>query len=287
MKKFYIFILYKILGVSAASGLLYQNPYLYLISDNSHFLYTYNAQTKNLETLKLKDADILEHLPKSSKLDLETLTQTDQAWYTFGSGSTANRNYGFKIHKDTQKVDTLDLSNLYQSMKDFAQIDANDFNIEGVAHKDQEWYFLNRGNGPGQRNVIFTVQGENLTDHFNLFYNDFSLPSIDGAPTGFSDAILIQNKLFFIATAEKVASTYLDGEIAGTMLGVIDIKKMKLEFSQIISREHKFEGIALYHQKSAKEISFLLCEDTDEDTDEDTAESTIYQIDLELQKKIR
>jgi len=51
---------------------------------------------------------------------------------------------------------------------------------------------------------------------------------------------------------------------------------MKLENYLQISDKHKFEGLTLY-QKTATQIEFLLCEDTD--TEE--LESTIYKVIIE------
>ena len=282
MKKFYLNILLKVLGVSAASGLTYSNEIIHLISDNSNYLYNYNIKDNTLSKELLIDAHPYENVAKKDKADFESMIESSDAVYVFGSGSEPNRETGYHFNKIDKKVIALNLGTLYMSMRDFAEIKPQDFNIEGVAYNGTDWFFLNRGNGPNNRNVIVTVQGANLIDDFNLFYNDFELPKINGIQTGFSDAVLIENKLFFIATAENNKSTYHDGAIGGSLLGCIDLKKMKLEFADVISTDHKFEGLTLY-KRDGKKVSFLLCEDTDTDTHE----STIYQLDVELKKRIK
>jgi hypothetical protein len=101
------------------------------------------------------------------------------------------------------------------------------------------------------------------------------LPEINGTRFTFTDATVVKNKIYFLASAEKTDSTYNDGEVAGSLLGCIDIKSKKLEFTKIISEHQKFEGITLY-KKSKGEIQFLLCEDNDLEN----SESTIYKLDV-------
>ncbi len=283
MKKFYLHTLLKIFGVGAASGITYMAENIQVISDDSNYLYSYNIPADKLDKILLQHNEVLEQRPKSDKLDFEAMLETEKGWYVFGSGSTSGRERGFFVQRDHQKTDTLQLRNLYQSMRDFAEIKEEDFNIEGVARNKTDWFFLNRGNGPANKNVIFTVQGKNLEDEFNLFYNDFTLPKINGVPTGFSDAVIVKNKLFFIATAENAASTYQDGAVEGTLFGCINLKKMEMEFVDILSDNQKFEGITVYEQTSGKEISFLLCEDNDDKN----PESTIYRLDVQLKKRLK
>lgn len=282
MKKFYLNILLKILGVSAASGLTYSDEIIHLVSDNSNYLYNYNIKEKTLSKDLLVADFPFKNVAKKDKADFESMLEGSDAVYVFGSGSEPNREKGYHFNKIDKKVMVLDLGTLYMSMRDFAEIKPQDFNIEGVAYNGTDWFFLNRGNGPNNKNVVITVQGANLTDDFNLFYNDFELPKINGIQTGFSDAVLIKNKLFFIATAENNKSTYHDGAIGGSLFGCIDLKKMKIEFTEVISTEHKFEGLTVY-KRNGKKVSFLLCEDTDTDTQE----SIIYQLDVELKKRIK
>ena len=283
MKKFYLHTLLKIFGVGAVSGITYMADNMQLVSDDSNYLYLYNIPADKLDKVLLQHNEVNEQRLKSEKLDFEAMLAVEKGWYVFGSGSTPKREKGFFIQKDNQKIDTLQLHNLYRSMRDFAEIKPEDFNIEGVAHNGTDWFFLNRGNGPANKNIIFTVQGKNLEDEFNLFYNDFTLPKINGIPTGFSDAVIIKNKLFFIATAENIRSTYEDGAVGGTLFGCINLKKMEIEFVDILSDSRKFEGITVYKQTSGKAISFLLCEDNDDKN----LESTVYQMDVQLKKRIK
>lgn len=276
MKKFTLLKFLKIIGITAASGISYQNNTISLIADNSNFLYEYSLENNELNKISLSEQE-LENIPKIDKLDFESMVDSAKSTYIFGSGSTAKREKAIYINKEKNTVETISLNYLFDSMKSFSEIKSEDFNIEGATFFNNEWYFLNRGNGPNNKNVLFTVQGNNLIDDFNLFYNDFELPKINNQATGFSDATIVNGKLYFIATAENSKSTYDDGAVRGTLFGCINLKKMKIEYTQIISNINKFEGITLFHLDK-KNATFLLCEDSDSNQ----LESQIYKLDVKL-----
>lgn len=276
MKKFNLIKYLKILGLSTVSALSFHNDVISLIADDSNVLYEYNTKYDQLSKIVLSEGEF-ENLSKADKLDFESMVDSNKSMYIFGSGSKPNREKAVYINKEENTVETLNLNYLYDTMQSFAEISKSDLNIEGAVYANNEWYFLNRGNGPENKNIVFTVQGNNLIDDFNLFFNEFELPKINNINTGFSDGIVIKNKLYFLATAENANSTYNDGKIEGTLFGCINLKKMKLEYTQIISTTHKFEGITLYHLKG-KNAVFLL----GEDNDNQNKETEIYKLEIKL-----
>jgi hypothetical protein len=52
-----------------------------------------------------------------------------------------------------------------------------------------------------------------------------------GVRTCFTDAVLVDEKIYFLATAENTY-TYDDGEILGSLIGRIDIETMKIDFTK-------------------------------------------------------
>ncbi|HUH73737.1 MAG TPA: hypothetical protein VLZ75_04960 [Chitinophagales bacterium] len=278
MKNFTIQPLLKINGVSSASGISYSDGTIRLISDESNYLYEHNISENKTSRILLLDGAQTEQIIKAEKLDLESLTERDGLVYTFGSGSTPIRETGFSVNSKNQEVNSITLHHLYASMRTVAKIEQEDFNIESVTHDDKDWIFLNRGNGPGNRNVLIKVHGASLETNFQLSFTEFELPQMKDLPFGFSDATVVKNHLYFIATAEAGTSTYHDGEVGGSMIGIINLDNMKIEFTELISDHQKFEGITFYQQESDNNISFLLCEDNDDYI----LESTIFQINLHL-----
>lgn len=262
MRKFSLELFCRIIGIGSASGLFFQNNSLYLISDNSNVLYNYDISSKNLTKTELSQARPLENIPKAYKPDFEAMTMNGNDLYLFGSGSTDKRNSAQKVNPVATSTSKIDMAELYDAMQSFGQIDKANFNIEAVVNDGADWYFFNRGNGPKGQNAIFTLIGDIFGQEFQMLHNEFKLPKINGASASFTDAVKVKSKLYFLAAAEKSNSTYHDGEVAGTLIGCIDIDSMEIEWTQVISSKNKFEGITLYAE-DAKTLTFLLCEDTD------------------------
>ena len=275
MEKFQLQLLFKIIGLGSASGLLYTNNSVLAIGDNSTYLYEYQMDSKELKKYPLLE-NASETIAKNIKPDFEAITQYENTIYIIGSGSTENRTKMVHINAKTkEKIAQINLSNLYSSMQSFGEIHPEDFNIEGLIYNGKEWFFFNRGNGKKSKNGIFTVSGTNLIDDFSILYNSYKLPNIKGIETSFTDAVLVDDKLYFLATAEDTTSTYDDGEVLGSLIGSIDLESMKIKTTKKISDSAKLEGLAVF-EKSDKEISFLICEDNDTEVQE----SNIYKITL-------
>lgn len=275
MEKFTLEILCQIIGIGSASGLIYQDQSLYIIGDNSGFLYEYQIDLRDLKRHPLLE-NPKENTPKKEKADFEAITQFQDSLYIFGSGSTDKRNKMIQVNAKSKKVvATNDLTDLYTVMQNFGGVNPEDFNIEGAIYDGENWYILNRGNGISNKNVLFTIAGKNLTNDFQILSNTYKLPKIKGVRSSFTDAILVDNTIYFLATAEDTQSTYDDGEVLGSLIGSIDLKTMKINFTQKISSNHKFEGLTLYAE-SPEKITFLLCEDNDTEV----LETNIYKLTL-------
>lgn len=250
------------------------------IGDNSTYLYEYHIDSNKLNRHPLVE-NPYENVAKISKPDFEAITQFEDSIYIFGSGSTENRNTMIQVDAKSKNVITKNnLSDLYLSMQSFGEIKPEDFNLEGAIYNGEQWFLFNRGNGKANKNIVFTIDGENLTDELRIVANEYKLPKIKGIRTSFTDAVLVENKIYFLATAEDTKSTFNDVEILGSIIGRIDLKTMKLDFTEKITDSHKFEGITLF-KNSENEIEFLLCEDNDTEV----LESNIYKLIVNLKKQ--
>ena len=281
-------LLFHIIGIGSASGLFYNNGSLYIISDNSHLLYEYHTGTGKLDKTALVPADYtgpLEHVPKPDKADYEALAAKGDDLYLFGSGSTENRSSIGHINMKTKEVyPHIDATDLYMVMQSFGEISPENFNIEAAVNDGSVWYLLQRGNGKSGQNGIFTLNGDIADTNFQILYNPIDLPKIGGAKAGFTDAVKVGDKLYFIAAAERSGSTYLDGEVSGTLIGTLDLETMKVGNTQVIGT-NKFEGITLY-KDNGNTLEFLLCEDKDNAVNESDIynavnESDIYKVTVE------
>ena len=276
MEKFTLELLFQIIGIGSASGLIYKDNSLLIIGDNSGFLYEYIMDSKDLKRHPLLE-NPTENTLKKDKADFEAITHFGDSLYVFGSGSTEKRNKMIQVNSTDKKIiATNDLADLYVVMQNFGAIKPEDFNIEGAIYNGESWFLLNRGNGSSNKNVLFTIEGKNLTNDFTILSNAYKLPKIKGVRSSFTDAILVDNSIYFLATAEDTESTYDDGEVLGSLIGRINLKTMKIDFTQKISSTHKFEGLTLY-ANSKEKIEFLLCEDKDTEA----LETDIYKLTLD------
>lgn len=264
MNSFTLELLLHIIGIGSASGLFLKDNVLYVIGDNSSYLYQYELKSSGLKRYPLSE-NSAENIEKKLKPDFEALAFYGKSFYLFGSGSTENRTKMVELNTDTKEiVSVLDLSALYKRMQDLSGLNNESFNIEGVVHTGNAWYFFNRGNGELGKNIVFTFHGKHLTGSSKITFTELKLPEISGVRTSFTDAIKVGDKFYFLAAAENTNSTYNDGEVLGSIIGCIDIKTMKVTFTKKISDRHKFEGLTLQYSLE-NELSFLLCEDNDND----------------------
>ncbi|WP_284652357.1 DUF6929 family protein [Flavobacterium terrisoli] len=276
MEKFQLSLLFKIIGIGSASGLVYHDDKLYLISDSSTFLYEYTIPTEKLNKIALvKNAQ--DNVAKKDKPDFEAIALKGNSIVIIGSGSTEKRNRLFKYRPISGTIKESDLTDYYQRFKTELKITADELNIEGLIDQDKNVYFFQRGNGIDGKNGIIHSKGNHPDSP--LTFIPFDLPKIKNVAATFTDAILVEDKIWFLASAEDTASTYLDGEVLGSIIGRIDAKTLKVEFTQQISATNKFEGLTLYKQ-SADKIEFLLCEDTDSEV----LESDIYKLVIDKTK---
>ncbi len=276
MEKLQLSVLFKIIGIGSASGLVYHENNLYIISDNSTFLYEYSIPTEKLNKIALVE-NAQDNIIKKDKPDFEAIALKGTDLVILGSGSTENRNLIFNYAIPTGKIQKNNIGTIYQKIKHEFAIADDELNIEGLVMNQDHIYFFQRGNGIQGKNAVIFSKDTPQNQQFE--YVPIDLPKIKNVPATFTDAILVEDKIYFLASAEDTESTYLDGEVLGSIIGRMDAKTLEVEFTQQISNTNKFEGLTLYKQSDNK-IEFLLCEDTDSEL----LESNIYKLVLDKTK---
>lgn len=205
MKDFSLEIIFSIMGIGAASGLFYKDNAIYLISDNSNYLYKYVMLTGTLKKVLLNaDDNVQEHLPKEHKRDFEALAFEDPNLYIYGSGSTnsgrRDSRITFNLDNDQSQVESL--TPLFRRLQGKFDIAIDNFNIEGAIHRAGEVYLFNRGNGPKAQNGVFKLTAEASA------FIPIALPSPPDMKFGFTDAILVgDDAIYFVAAAEDSDSS--------------------------------------------------------------------------------
>ncbi|WP_136668652.1 hypothetical protein [Flavobacterium sp. H122] len=257
-------------GIGAASGIVHYNNALFLISDNSGYLFEYDLiQNQMNRHLLIADASV--NIEKKRKPDFEAITLRENELHVFGSGSTINRNKKVIFNIDTEEITEVDYSEIYQKIKSQFQFSDDDLNIEGALYYSEKLYLFQRGNGLTAKNGVFTITNKDIA------FKHLQLPKIEHVETSFTDAILIEDKIYFLAAAEDTISTYEDGEVLGTIMGIMNPETHEvLKYIQL-SPTHKLEGLTLF-EKQENQLTFLLCEDNDTED----LNATIYKLTLKI-----
>ena len=268
MEKFQLQLFFQIIGIGSASGLLFHNDSLYLISDNSTYLYEYNMDLNTLNKIALVD-NPQENILKKDKPDFESLTLEKNRIFVLGSGSTENRKSIINYSLKSKEIKINDFSKPYDSLMKISGITKENLNIEGFIYAKNKALLFQRGNGENGINGVFEVKSDNSA----IIFHPLNLPKLNNIEASFTDAVLVDETIYFLASVENTMSTYDDGEILGTFLGKMKLADFSVEETKLISNKNKFEGITLY-KKTENTIAFLLCEDND------TAvlESKIYKL---------
>lgn len=245
-------------GINAASGIVYHNNSLYIISDSSSYLYHFALDSKEITNIALND-NPQENIVKTDKPDFEAIAVRNNEIHIFGSGSTSKRNLQKVYNIDNQYLIAKDLSELYKEIKNKCGIRDDELNIEGAFFHDGKTYLFQRGNASTAYSGIFIIDDNQKGE---IEFEKIDLPKLNNIEASFTDAVLVDETIYFLAAVENTASTYFDGEILGTFFGKIYLKDFTIQDYALISEQNKFEGITLY-KKSSNKLTFLLCEDTD------------------------
>ena len=168
---------------------------------------------------------------KALKPDLESLFLYENFLYCMPSGSTSQRMKAAKFNLDTGVVTNFDCSPLYKKIQEtFTEL-----NIEGSVLIGEELYLFQRGNGVKAQNAIIKIDF--------VTFGLISIHPMTLAPGySFTDAAVLGDKIYFTAVLENSHSTYEDGEILGSMLGVLDAD-LQISHQWPLNIKHKPEGL--------------------------------------------
>lgn len=266
-------------GIGAASGIVSDGHFIYLISDDDTRLFITDQRTKQTTKVDLIPSMAGIKMTKKNKPDFEALTKEGAYIYALGSGSKINRNDFIAYHLPTEKVTRYSTDELFQSMMQLSGIPSDEFNIEGMTSDGEKSYFLNRGNGASGMNGLFIVQSplkSLMESPSEMKYVPIPLPVFGDFTTGFSDGVVVDGMLFFTATVEESKDVIDDGKINGSYIGRLNLTNFQVEEFVQISKDQKIEGITLLKQ-TAQAYTFLLCADNDDKA----IETNVFQVDVQ------
>jgi hypothetical protein len=252
------------LHLSAASGLVCADSYLYVVADDELHLGAFRSSgTEPGHLIRLFPGELPDSKSKRKKRkpDLETLMRLPPfagcpygALLALGSGSTHNRCLGALLALDAQGAANgnprvIDLAAMFSALDDcFAAL-----NIEGGLVNGNELCLLQRGNRNAGLNALIRFHVAPLLDMLgshagiaripSLAVHSVDLGNIDAIPLGFTDgAALPDGNIVFSAVAEDTENHYNDGPCAGAAIGIMD-KEGNLRCLHRLDQPHKIEGV--------------------------------------------
>lgn len=289
-------------NLPSASGVELVGDALYIIGDDSPWLYRLNAATLAagqptalFETVHFNAGRIPKHL----KPDLECLTilhtvDGEIGLLALGSGATAAREQGYWVPLTGPDnlpgtVYPLSLAGLYGALRRLLPVGAT-LNLEAAAATETELLLLQRTVGNfTDGNLLFRLP---LAATLDFLYRRqlqpppvrvqrFGLPAIDGKPAGFSGAVWFEGYLFVTASVEDTADAVLDGAVLGSFVGVLSLDGNTATLVRLVwpngrSYLGKVESIAVRQQLAPGRFELLLV------TDDDAGGSTAVVAELTL-----
>lgn len=216
--------------VRAASGLAHQHGRLAVIQDDTAFIgMVAGDEVAALVLPRGKDGRRRYEVGlgnKHEKQDLECCIAIGDDLYAFGSGSTHLREKIVHVGYATQIIPA---GPLYRKLREEL---GSAINIEGIAAVRDELWLFHRGNtgrsdrGPAivrfaRDRLMGWIAGESALPE-PLGYSRYDLGDVAGVRLGFTDAVAVGERVFYIAAAEDSPNAIDDGRVLASHLGVID-----------------------------------------------------------------
>lgn len=267
--------------IPSGSGIIKSNDKYYVVGDDSPYLFILD---KNLNTIDQKELVNIKDLngkriKKYKKPDFEAFEKiNDQEFVIFGSGSKLpERGVFIKIlleNNNLQNIKKYDITIFYQELKKLPEFKDSEINIEAAAYQNGVLYLFNR-----LKNMVLSINYQDLLAYFEkqnplpkMELTTFSLPKINNIEAGFSGAICFEkeNKVLFTASYENTNNAYDDGEILGSILGIIEINDGKLNPKITtctipnLETKLKVESVTIEEEISIQESKLVLITDDDQ-----------------------
>ena len=268
----------KIPQIPSGSGIAKSEDTYYIIGDDSPFLFALNEQYAVISQTRIIDSGELVNgrIPKSLKPDFESLEMIgEKEIIVFGSGSKSPQRDVF-IHillEEPLHITKYEISHFYDELRDLPELEDSELNIEATAFHNNQLYLFNR-----KKNLILKFEYSELFSYIKGERDfpkpetkQFTLPEIDGIEAGFSGATVLksESKIIFTASAEDTDNAYDDGEILGSMIGIIDISNERIanSFKSCSipngKENYKVESVTVKEQISSGETKVVLITDDD------------------------
>ena len=284
-------------NLPSASGVEYINGNIYVIGDDSPFLYkldsTFSIIDKTLITGN--NSMINGRVPKAIKSDFESVAVFTDGKNSYllvlssGSKTTTRDTIHLFSFLENRVIKSKNIRPLYDKIRTKAGFaEEDEINFEALAINNSKVFMLQRGNN--NENLIIAFARKDFMKYLKkknakvpeFSINRFNLPELKNTIAGFSGACILpyNNGLLFTASLEATMNAYDDGEIFGSYVGIIkfdDFEKGLSKTELIISNgkalKTKLEGICIKSSADNKTTVITV-------SDNDDGTSWIYEMDF-------
>lgn len=284
--------------IPSASGLEIINEKIFIIGDDSAWLYILNQQLELIEKIALFPDEALTkgRIPKISKPDFECMAilpiNQQEKICVAGSGSLSpQRDTAFIIDPTPPYTFTqVSFTDLYNVLRKRSEVvHTGKLNIEGMAASETQVFLLQRGNISGL-NVLISYDHEAFCSYITGKTNElpiptiytYTLPVLAGRQSGFSGATPIPHRhaLLITASVEDTDNEIDDGAVLGSYAGIINLDTHTLDCIPFILNGQpytgKVESIAIQRVVNEHIIQTLAV------TDNDSGASDLLVIEIQL-----
>jgi hypothetical protein len=234
--------------IPSGSGLAVSAGSIYLVGDDTPYLFALNRQYQvTNQYLLLQEWAGSRRIPKSSKPDLESITvapwEGEPSLLIFGSGSKSPERDSLLVMplNALNNPGKYSLTRLYDAICSKEGIGRDSLNLEGAVMAGTNLWLLNRGT-----NSIIIIDWSKLSVYIkspvadpqaadtplsesslDIEVHQHQLPYISGKQARFSGACAIPGTslILFTASVEDTENWIDDGEVLGSLVGVLDLEQ--------------------------------------------------------------
>ncbi|ELR70555.1 hypothetical protein C900_03536 [Fulvivirga imtechensis AK7] len=269
-------------GLSSASGIEIEGDTMYIVGDDTPWLFLLNNEMAITERIRISpDAETVDgRIIKQEKRDYEALTfaslNGNRELFAFGSGSLPEKRDFMYRWPGAGAGREYDLHNLYERLRQILHDKGAEMNLEAAAFWNNQLLLFNRGG-----NILFLFDSYELYQYLedgknipNPEVRQYKLPEINGIEAGFSGAQLLAGTdlVVFTATIEDTEDWYQDGEILGSFIGILDLndqQSKELVCKQVMKGDKpypgKLESIVIKEEKG-DQLTAVVVRDNDDGT---------------------
>lgn len=258
------------------------DTHFWLVGDDANMLFILDENWAEVERRRIFVSEYEgERIPKKEKPDLEAGTICDfegeKYFFVLGSGSKSpERDNAFLIPIEKRKeVQKITLTSFYDLLR--KDIAIKELNIEAAFCVETQLFLVNRG-GLFQENTLI-IPDAPLWRAMPHTYRSIliEVPTINGIAAGISGATYHAetDNLWICASAENTTDAYNDGEIMGSLMGIIRDFSQKLHQNALQIDDYvlfvenppiKLESLCISNDSNIQKIEITAVADNDDGT---------------------